>query len=282
MVLAQQISYAMAVAPKLIPFRELLKEMTPWDCTDEIDNVFRETMTVPANNVEEGIRLFDPSRVKAILSDWCRYGLGHILLQKHRRGPPIKEGSEERLCCTTGWQVFMMGSRFAPTAEANYSSTEGELLAVADVLHTNKYFTLGCPKLPVGTDHKPLLGLLSNKDLDAIDKPRQINLFDITYIPEMMLGGHRYSVQIWAEALHSKPLLLDQDTDVIKSMSPTVKPVTCQEVNSDTSKDTYIVVLMNLGSSFPATNAELPIELQPYWLCRGELSMMVSPCTTTE
>ena len=62
-VLEQQISYAMAVAPKLIPFRELLKETTPWDWTDEIDNVFRETMTGPANNVEEGIRLFDPSRV---------------------------------------------------------------------------------------------------------------------------------------------------------------------------------------------------------------------------
>ena len=28
----------------------------------------------------------------------------------------------------------------------------------------------------------------------------------------------------------SEPLLLDQDTDVINSMSPTVKPVTWQEV----------------------------------------------------
>ena len=70
MVLAQQISYAMAVAPKLIPFRELLKETTPGDWTDEIDKVFRETRTVPAN----------PSKVTAFLSDWCRHGVGHILL----------------------------------------------------------------------------------------------------------------------------------------------------------------------------------------------------------
>ena len=36
--LEQQISYAMAVTPS----RELLKETTPWDWTDEIDIVFRE------------------------------------------------------------------------------------------------------------------------------------------------------------------------------------------------------------------------------------------------
>ena len=46
----------------------------------------------------------------------------------------------------------------------------------------------------------------------------------------------------------SEPLLLDQDTDVINSMSPTVKPVTWQEVKMATSKDKYIIVLMNLGS----------------------------------
>ena len=70
----------------------------------------------------------------------------------------------------------MVGSRFSPAAEANYSSTEGELIAVGDAFHTNKYFTLGCPKLLVETYHKPLLGLMSNKHLDAIDKPRLVNL----------------------------------------------------------------------------------------------------------
>ena len=52
----------------------------------------------------------------------------------------------------------------------------------------------------------------------------------------------------------SEPLLLDQDMDVINSMSSTVKPVTWQEVKLANSKDTIIAVLMNLGSSFPATS----------------------------
>ena len=37
----------------------------------------------------------------------------------------------------------MVGSRFTLAAEENYSSTEGELLAVADALHNTKYFSLG-------------------------------------------------------------------------------------------------------------------------------------------
>ena len=35
MALAKHISYATAVAPKLFPFSELLKETTPWDWTEE-------------------------------------------------------------------------------------------------------------------------------------------------------------------------------------------------------------------------------------------------------
>ena len=61
MVLAQQISYTTAVAPKLIPFMELLKETTPWDWTEDVDKMFKETRAVLANNLEEGIRSFDPS-----------------------------------------------------------------------------------------------------------------------------------------------------------------------------------------------------------------------------
>ena len=162
----------------------------------------------------------------------------------------------------------MVGSRFAPAAEANYSSTEGELLAVADALHTNKYFTLGTDTLSrYGLRHctdEDIQNMIHDEDCHA--RKHLINLLATTGSDEQP----------------SKPLLLDQDTDVINSMSPTVKPVTCQEVKLATSKDTYIVVLMNLGSSFPATKAELPVEVQPYWLCRGGLSMMVSSCTMTE
>ena len=91
----------------------------------------------------------------------------------------------------------MVGSRFTNNAETRYLPTEGELLAVYDSLHKTRYFTLGCPHLYVGTDHKPLIGLLENSDLDSIDNPRLVKLkektfrwsFKIVYIPGKRIGG---------------------------------------------------------------------------------------------
>ena len=70
----------------------------------------------------------------------------------------------------------MVGSRFTREAEPGYSPTEGELLAVADALKKTKYYTLGCPNLFIAMDHKPLLGVFSNRDLDAIDNPCIVKL----------------------------------------------------------------------------------------------------------
>ena len=64
------------------------------------------------------------------------------------------------------------------------------------MLEKTKYFTLGCSQLLIGTDHKPLLNLLGDKHLDAIDNPRLVNLkqktlgwqFKMVYIPGKMLG----------------------------------------------------------------------------------------------
>ena len=102
----------------------------------------------------------------------------------------------------------MVGSRFTLPAEGNYSPTEGEMLAVVNALQKTKYFTLGCPHLYVGTDHKPLLGLLSaDTSLEKVDNPRLVRLkektlgwvFTTIYNPGKQLGGtdalSRYGVR---------------------------------------------------------------------------------------
>ena len=124
--------------------------------------------------------------------------LGFVLMQK-RCDCPLETAQRRlnALCCKTGWNCCMVGSRFTHDAETRYSPTEGELLAINYALHKTKYFTLGCPLLYVGTDHKPLVGLMENSDLDAIDNPRLIKLkektfswnFRIVYIPGKLIGG---------------------------------------------------------------------------------------------
>ena len=75
-------------------------------------------------------------------------------------------------CCTDGWKLIFAGSRFTKPAESRYSPTEGKALAVAGALNHSKMFTLGCTNLVVSVDHKPLLGILNDRDLGNINNPR--------------------------------------------------------------------------------------------------------------
>ena len=59
-------------------------------------------------------------------------------------------------------------------AESNYAPIKGECFGVASALHKSRYYSLGCDKLLVGTDHKQLLGVLNDRSLESIDNPRLI------------------------------------------------------------------------------------------------------------
>ena len=95
----------------------------------------------------------------------------------------------------------MVGSRFTIPAEGNYSPTEGKILGVVNALQKTKFFTLRCPHLYVGTDHKPLLGLLSaDVALEKVDNPRLVRLkektlgwvFSSIYIPSYFVNYRSY------------------------------------------------------------------------------------------
>ena len=67
--------------------------------------------------------------------------------------------------------MVMVGSRFKIPAEVDYSPMEVEALGVSYGLEKTKYFTLDCPKLYIGTDHKPLPVLLGDNHMKKIDNP---------------------------------------------------------------------------------------------------------------
>ena len=87
---------------------------------------------------------------------------------------------------------MLAGGRFTLPAESRYSPTERECLAVAVGLEQSKFYTLGCPRLYVATDHKPLVGILCDRALDTIANPRIVSIkertlwwnFDILYAAE--------------------------------------------------------------------------------------------------
>ena len=124
------------------------------------------------DQVRDGVSTFDINRYTCLQTDWSREGVGYLLLQKHcdccmEKAP---------VCCPGGWQLIFAGSRFTLGAESRYAPTEGEALAVAWALEHSRLFTLGCTKLLVSTDHRPLLGILNDRNLDDIKNPRLCRL----------------------------------------------------------------------------------------------------------
>ena len=137
---------------------------------------------------ERGVRIFDKTKPTCIATDWSKEDIGFWLFQKHCRCSPIIP-----LCCTDGWKIALVGSRFTHSTESKYAPIAGKAVAIADALGKVRYFVLGCEDLIVVVDHKPLLKLLADRALDDIPDPLLRNLkgtslryrLCITHVPGM-------------------------------------------------------------------------------------------------
>ena len=304
--LVNQVANYFAVAPRLHPIRELLKKGSKWYWDEILEGLFVEMKEVIAREVEKGVRLFDPSHPTAIISDWSKNGVGYIMMQKKCSCP-----SEDIMCCKTGWQACKIGSRFTTTAESHYAPTEGELLAVQYGLHKTKHYTLGCDNLTVGTDHKPLLGILNDKSLVDIDNPRIGRLkektlpwiFRVIHVPGNLNGGpdclsrrggqqvnaiteedqdsfkvKQVRVNIWERMPKDPPHNIQETTNeegwVIAAAHPDAKPVTWQEVNKESAIDSDISKLVRHleNGEFIDTNS-MSQEMARLWRMRSQFTV---------
>ena len=160
--------------------------------TGILRKLFDEAKSVLADEVIKGVTRFEVGRETALLTDWSKSGIGFLLSQKYCKCAKITP-----ICCKGGWKVCMIGSRFNNRAETNYSPVEGEARAVTNGLKKTRYYTLGCEKLTIGVDHKPLLGILNDTCLEDIDNPRLRRLkektlgwrYSLVHIPGTKLGG---------------------------------------------------------------------------------------------
>ena len=159
----------------MLPFRQLLKQGTPFTWNDELNEAFEESEAVIADEIEHGVRIFDKTKPTCQATDWSNNGIGYWLFQKHCLCLGIKP-----FCCHEGWQITLVGSRFTHPAESHYTPVEGEALAVADALDKARFFVLGCEELIIAVDHKPLLKIFGNRSLEDISKARLLNLKEKT------------------------------------------------------------------------------------------------------
>ena len=165
--LVEQCSYAFSKTDCREPFRNLLKPDMAFQWTEELQRAFERSKTEILRGVEQGIETFDRKKQTCLIPDWSKTGIGFKLCQKNCDCETISP-----VCCPDGWGMVFAGSRFLTPAESRYSPVEGECLAAAWAMKKSKHFLLGCESFLLATDHKPLLGILSDRSIDDVSNPR--------------------------------------------------------------------------------------------------------------
>ena len=287
--LLNQVSFVFSESEKLTPFRELLKKDTKWYWDNQLDVIFNDAKKMIINQVTDGIKSFEINRPCCIWTDWSKDGVGFSLFQKHC------DCSLSPICCKEGWKLILAKSRFTTDTERRYAPIEGEALALVYALTKSRMFIVGCPRVIVACDHKPLTKIFGDKSLEKIDNTRLFALkeksmtydFEIKYVE-----GIRNKA---ADALSRHPVADDNDSssssmlsieidNYIKSCmescimtlaSDNVRAVTVDRVKTATIKDKQLMNLINyINNGFPPEKCKLPNELQCFWNVRNDLSVM--------
>lgn len=145
-----------------------------WDAN--LDQIFCESKKIPINQISEGIRTFNTSRTTCLQPDWSKTGLGYFLSQKYC-DCPLTNAS---ICYPEGWKSVFAGSRYTHGTECDYSPTEGEALALSWSINHAQNYVLVCKILLVATNHKPLLDIFNDRELNTISNPRTSNFKENT------------------------------------------------------------------------------------------------------
>ena len=291
--LINQVSYAFASAPRMAPFRSLLKPGARFVWTEELQQAFTESKSAIISEIQHGVEIYDRNKPTCLVTDWSKEGIGYWLFQKH-----CTCLSSQPLCCKTGWKVTLVGSRFASSAESRYSPVEGEALAIVDALDKARHYVLGCPDLTVVTDHNPLVKLFGDRSLDGIPNPRLLRLkerslryrFKIRHIPGVRnhaadaLSRHPVGPTDPADSIHvvhmdtlSSIRALEQlpDETCITSNrnSQLIQSVTWRDVQLATNSDHTMIQLYDLiEDGLPDKRDEWPEDIRHYYRFREELS----------
>ena len=165
--LVEQVAFAFSKTAVMEPFRGLLKKDSVYAWTPELQSSFEVAREEIVTLVKKGVQSFVIGAHTCLVTDWSKSGVGFVLWQKRCGCSKIHP-----TCCPTGWVMILCGSRYCTPAESRYHPIEGELLGVAWSLEKTRLYTLGCEKLLILVDHKPLLGLLTRRELGDIDNPR--------------------------------------------------------------------------------------------------------------
>ena len=104
--LVNQVSHYSQLRDLMEPFKKFLSPKIKFEWTDELDSLFKKSKSMIVEAIKEGVKIFDPTRRTALMTDWSKTGIGFWLLQKHCECSNSSPG-----CCQNGWMIALAGSR---------------------------------------------------------------------------------------------------------------------------------------------------------------------------
>ena len=277
-----QISFAFAQAPVMAPFRELLERSKPFYWDDSLEIVFQESKSEIVRSIKDGVATFEVNRPTCLATDWSKTGIGFTLSQKHCSCLEINNP----LCGENHWKVAYAGSRFTKDAESRYAPIEGEALALLFGFESCRMFVLGCPNLIVAVDHKPLLPIFNDRDLDKIANPRILKIrerslayrFTVVSIPgkKNCCPDAVSRIPTPPPSQSKSPQTTDHDIEpaiVAATLSHTrttdfhIKRIREQS----TRNNQYTQLVKTILNGFPTDRNEVTPDLREFWTMRNDL-----------
>ena len=174
---------------------------------------------------------------------------------------------------------------------------ELELLAVVWALKKCRIFLQGLQHFKVVTDHRPLIPIMNDYTVDAVENPRLQRLKEKTSLYNFTAVWKKGKEHVIPDALSRAPVEepTPEDSQLTQSVEHHVyrtSSVIISEVSSSTQQapthlpdprledlkrtaqedDVYQQLLSAVAQGFPSSKELLPRPLLPFWNVRNELS----------
>ena len=248
------------------PLRQLLKKDHVWQWGPPQAQAFQAikvALTSPPT-----LAHYDCEKPTVIAADACMYGLGAVLLQ-------IQDDGSQRPIC--------FASRSLTETEQRYAVIEKEALAKTWACEKFADYITGLD-FTLETDHKPLVSLLSSKDLSQMP-PRilRFRLRLMRFNPSVQYVQGK--LQITADALSRAPVhkpsqadnQLIQEVETFSTQALHMLPASTKKLKdiqaAQKEDDVLREVMKHCTEGWPAYLHHSPI-LQPYWENQAHLAVV--------
>ena len=246
------------------PLRCLLEQKNEWVWSHEQEESFQTLKRLLTE--EPVLKFFDPDKQVRITADASQFGLGAVLLQQHE----------------AAWQPVAYASRALSSAERNYAQIEKELLASTYGCERFHQYVYG-QAFEVETDHKPLVSIMSKRLNDCPMRIQRMLIrlqrydFKMIYTP----GKYMFAADALSRAVDKSERADDRtnaDIEAYVNMIITSLPVSddrMEHIRQATELDDTMEKLKQaILSGWPAQKNDCPRQIQDYWACRDELSVV--------